>query len=116
MKIDSVDNFVAAKVPAENREIVAAIRAFMRERAPQAVETYSYKMPVWKVKSIVAFVGSVSPDVTLGFPHGTLFEDKYKLLQGRGRVSRHLRFKTIDDVKRTALAYYLKQSLKLDAK
>ena len=116
MTIDSVDAFVKAKVPARHQAIVATIRSIMRECAPDAAEAYSYKMPVWKANGIVAFMGSVEPDITLGFPRGTQFADRYKVLQGRGRVSRHIRFKTIDDVKKTVLSYYIRQSLKLDKK
>jgi uncharacterized protein len=115
MTIETVDAFVKAKVKPEFRPIVAAIRKVMRARAPKAEEAISYGMPVWKGKRIFAFIGSTKNDVKLGFSRGLRFEDKYKLLAGRGRASRHLRFKTGDEVKTPILGYYIRQALKEDA-
>ena len=36
------------------------------------------------------------------------------LLQGVGKVSKHVKLKMLKDVKQTALRYYIKQALKLD--
>jgi hypothetical protein len=112
--IDSVDKFVKTKVPRERRATVAAIRARMGEIAPRAAETFSYMMPVWKVGGIVAYLTASKRDVTLGFVGGDRFEDRYGLLKGGGKSTRHLKFKAPEDVKTTVLSYYVKQALKHD--
>ncbi len=114
MTMGTVDAFVKAKVKPEYRPIVEAIRKVMQARAPKAEETIAYGMPVWKGKRIFAFIGSTKNDVKLGFSRGMRFEDKYKLLAGRGRASRHLRFKTADEVKAPILGYYIRQALRED--
>jgi hypothetical protein len=43
-------------------------------------------------------------------------EDKYNLLKGVGKSSKHIKFKNVDQVKREVLAYYVKQALELDSK
>jgi hypothetical protein len=114
VKIDSVDAFVKAKVQPEHREVVGAIRAVMRGRALKVTEEFSYRMPVWKAGGIVAYLSAGKKAVTLGFVRGNRFEDKYALLKGRGKSSRHLKFRSADDVKKSVLVYYVRQALKLN--
>jgi len=45
---------------------------------------------------------------------GAAFEDKYGLLRGVGKHARHVKLKTLEDVKKTALRYYVRQALKFD--
>jgi len=113
-KIDTVDDFVRQKVALEFAPVVALLRQVMGEVAPGAVETISYGMPVWKGNRIFAFISPTKKDVTLGFSRGTRFEDRYGLLGGRGRVSRHLKFRTVEAIKKTVLRYYIRQALQLD--
>ena len=42
---------------------------------------------------------------------GADFEDKYGLLQGVGKVSRHVKLTSLADVNATALRYYIKQAV-----
>lgn len=115
-KYKTVDAYVKGEVKPEHRPIVASIRAAIREAAPKAAEMISYGIPLWRGNSHIAFIGSVKNDIKLGFVRGLKFEDKYKLLKGRGKVTRHLVFKTPGDVKKTMLRYYIRQAVKLDTK
>jgi len=44
------------------------------------------------------------------------FEDKYNLLRGVGKVSKHVKIKNLADANKDALRYYIKQALEFDAK
>ena len=98
------------------RPVLAAVREIMRESAPKATEMLSYGIPLWVGSRHIAFIGSVKNDIKLGFVNGLKLEDKYQLLKGKGKVTRHLVLKSVDDVSKTVLRYYIKQALKLDAK
>ena len=52
----------------------------------------------------------------LSFTHGLEFEDKYKLLKGVGKVSKHLKFKKAEDVDIEILGYYVRKALEIDSK
>jgi len=110
----TVDEFVYTRVLPEFRETVEAIRRAMRELAPEAQEVISYGIPAYRVKRIVALISPTKKDITLAFTHGVEFEDKYGLLRGVGRVSRHLKFKRAADVNKEILFYYIRQALELD--
>jgi hypothetical protein len=116
MTINSVDDFVGRRVAPEHQAIVAALRKMMRECAPTAKEQISYGIPAWKQIRIIAVISPTKKDVTFAFSRGAEFSDKYGLLRGVGKVSRHVKIKTLKDINKTALRYYIKQALKLDAK
>ena len=114
MKTITVDEFVKQKVLPEYRPVAAMIRKLMREAAPAAREYVAYGIPVWKGNKIFAVISPNKKGITFSFTHGSEFEDKYDLLRGVGKVSRHLKIADIKDVNKTALRYYIKQALKID--
>jgi uncharacterized protein YdhG (YjbR/CyaY superfamily) len=109
-----VDEFVKSRVLPEYRDIVGLIRQYMHELAPDAQEMISYGIPAYKGNKVFAVISPTKKDITLSFSHGKEFEDKYGLLQGIGKVSKHLKFKRADEVKKEVLEYYIKQALDLD--
>ncbi len=111
-----VDEFVEKRVLPEYRDIVQLIRQYMRELAPDAQESISYGIPAYKMNKIFAVISPTKKDITLSFAHGREFEDKYGMLKGVGKVSKHLKFKKASEVKKEVLEYYVKQALELDSK
>jgi uncharacterized protein YdhG (YjbR/CyaY superfamily) len=114
-RMPTVHEFISRRVQPEHREIVQKIRKLMGELAPSATEILTYGILGWKVKRIIAVVSPTRKDITLAFSRGASFEDKYGLLQGAGKVSKNLKFKDAKDVKKTILAYYIKQALRAEA-
>ena len=111
----TVDALVKAEADRELRPVVEAVRSAMRDMAPKIEEFVGYSMPMWRGRGHLAFMSSMKGDVKLGFVAGLKLEDRYKLLKGKGKVTRHLIFKTVDDVKPTVLRYYIRQAVKIDA-
>jgi hypothetical protein len=116
MKITTVDEFVKQKVAPEHRAIVSRLRALMKKRAPEAKEAISYGILAWKMKRLVAVVNATKHHITFAFSGGARFEDKYGLLQGVGKVSRHVKLTSLADVNATALRYYIKQAVAFETK
>jgi hypothetical protein len=116
MAIKTVDEFVQQKVLSEFHDVVAVLRRLMRECAPHATEMMSYGIPAWKGKRMLAVISPTKKDITFAFSRGAEFEDKYGLLQGVGKVSKHVKIKRVEDINKAALRYYVKQALKLDAR
>ena len=112
----TVDDFIEAKVLPEFRPIVAMIRELMRECAPNVKEVISYGIPAYKAKRLLAVISPTKKDITFAFSRGAEFEDKYDLLRGVGKVSKHVKIKKLADVNMEALRYYIKQSLEFDEK
>ena len=116
MPTQTVDSFVKQKVPAELKPIVESVRGLMREWAPKADEKISYGMLVWSGNLIFAWVIPTTKHITFGFMQGVYFEDKYGLLKGTGKHARHVKLKTLEDINKTALRYYVRQALAADKK
>lgn len=116
MKITSVDEFIDQKVQPEHREIVEMLRGLMREVAPAAKELISYGILAWRANLILAVVSPTKKDITFAFSKGAQFEDKFGLLRGVGKVSKHVKIKDLQAVNREALEYYIRQALRLDTK
>jgi len=116
MKITTIDEFLERRVLPEHRPIVALLRKMMREHAPEAKEQISYGILMWKENRGLAVISPTKKDITFAFSRGAKFEDKFGLLQGVGRVSKHVKIKDVKDVPKAALKYYIKQAVQLDAK
>jgi hypothetical protein len=112
----SVNEFVNGRVLPEFREVVELIRANMREMAPGVQEMISYGIPAYKGKRILAVISPTKKDITFSFSRGSQFEDKYGMLKGVGKSSKHIKFKKAGDVKKEVLAYYIRQALEFDVK
>jgi hypothetical protein len=110
----TVDDFVKARVLPEYRDIVAELRKIMREAVPEATETISYGIPTYRRKRALAVISPTKRGITLAFSRGAEFEDRYGLLEGVGKVSKNVRMRSLKDVDKAALRYYIRQALALD--
>jgi hypothetical protein len=110
----TVDEFVKQRVLPEYRDIVAELRALMRECAPDAREVVSYGVPMYKQRRTLAVISPTKKGITFALSKGAVFEDRYGLLEGEGKVSRNVRMKDLKQVNRVALRYYIKQAVDFD--
>lgn len=110
----TVDEFVKTKVSPQYQPIVAELRKFIRQTAPNLAEVMSYGIPNYRGRRGVAVISPAKTHITLAFSRGAEFEDKYGLLEGVGKVSKNVRFRDVSDLNKEALRYYFKQALKFD--
>ena len=112
----TVDEFVQAKVLPELQPVVALIREMMKEYAPNVKELISYGIPAYRAKRIIAVISPTKKDITFAFSRGAQMEDKYNLLRGVGKSSKHVKIKRVAEANREALRYYIQQALEMDEK
>lgn len=110
----TVDEWVAKNVPAEHRDLVAALRALLKKNMPGADEVISYNMPVYRFEKPIAWINAGKSGISVGFRDGTQIEDKHRLLKGSGKGARNVSMKKVDDINATALGDYIRQAVKLD--
>ena len=115
-EIMTVDKFVKTRVLTEFQPVVAMIRDLMKECAPNAQEIISYGIPAYRVKRIIAVISPTKKDITFAFSHGAKFEDRYNLLRGVGKASKHVKIKRVADANIEALRDYIHQALEFDSK
>jgi hypothetical protein len=107
---------VEERVLPEFRDIVAILRALMRECAPQATERISYGLPMWIGNSTLAWISPSKQGITFGFTYGREFEDRYGLLKGAGKHARHVKIRNLADANQEALRSYIRQALERDSR
>lgn len=113
--VTTVDEFVSVRVLPEHRDIVATLRALMKEHAPAVQEVISYGIPAFRGRRILAVISPTKKDITFAFSRGAEFEDKYGLLRGVGNVSKHVKIRDLDHLNAEAIRYYIKQALDMDS-
>ena len=116
MSAMTVDEFVLARVLPELRPAVAMLRKLMKESAPGVTEIISYGIPAYKGRKILAVISPTKKDITFSFSRGGQFEDKYGLLRGVGKSSKHVKIKNPSEANLDALRDYIRQALEFDAK
>ncbi len=114
MPFRTVDEFVQARVLPEHRDVVARLRTLMREHAPGVHETIFRCIPGFRGKGMIAVINPTKKDITFAFARGADFDDKYGLLRGVGKDSRHIKISSIERFNEDAFLYYLRQALELD--
>jgi hypothetical protein len=92
------------------------LRRLVRENAPGTTEIMFRGVPAFKGKGILAVISPTRKDITFSFSKGAAFKDRYGLLRGAGKISRHLKIRSPEAVSPAALRYYLKQALDLDSR
>ncbi len=110
----NVDEFIQAKVLPQFHPVVEAIRALMRETAPEASEAIAYGIPVFKMRRIIAVISPTKKDITFSFSRGAEFEDRYGLLKGEGKVSKVVKIRRVEEMNVEALKYYIRQAVDLE--
>ncbi|MDD1718807.1 MAG: SRPBCC domain-containing protein [Methanoregulaceae archaeon] len=111
----TVDEFVKTRVLPDLQPVVTMLRELMHETAPDAIEGIRYGIPTYKGRRIFVFISPTKKDITFAFSRGSEFEDRYGLLKGRGKVSKHVKIKNLQGVNKDALRYYIRQARELDA-
>jgi hypothetical protein len=112
----TVDEFVAQEVRPEFRGIVTELRALLRKHAPKATESIYYGLPMYTDGKPLAWISPSKTGIKLTFQMGASFEDKYGLLKNPSKHSKNVTMRTVEDVNKTALRYYIKQAVELSAK
>ncbi len=115
MPSKTVDEFVQSRVLPEHRAVVAKLRTLMREHAPGVQETIFRGIPGFKGRTMIAVINPTKKDITFAFARGADLEDKYGLLRGVGKESKHIKINSLESFKEDAFLYYLKQALELDS-
>ncbi len=111
----AVEEFLKQKVLPQYMEIVEKLRCLIHDASPDVKETISYGILAFKKNRIIAVLNPTKNGITLAFSRGAEFDDKYGFLQGVGKVSKNLRFKSADEISEEAVRYYIQQALQKDA-
>ena len=78
---------------------------------PQTKEKVMYGGIMFSLANDYGGIFSYKNHISFEFTAGANFDDPGKLLEGKGKFRRHLKFRSIEDIENKNLSYYLKQLL-----
>lgn len=113
MPARTVDEYVHA-LPAEQAEIVSALRHLVRSAAPKAVETVKWAQPVYEQGGPMIFIKAHKAHVNFGFWRGAEMADPDGLLEGDGDRMRHIKLTSRRDIRPTAFKALVRQAVRLN--
>ena len=102
----------------EVQEISRSLRSLIFENAPDISENIYPKMRLIrygvegnKLKGIVCHIAPMKAAVNFGLYRGAKLPDPSKLMEGTGKMLRHVKIKNITESKKAALSSLLKAAL-----
>jgi hypothetical protein len=99
------------------QEAANQLRAFMKKTLPKVKEGINpWHIPIFESNGPICYYMAGKNHITLGFIRGTSLPDPEGLLEGTGKNLRHVKIKSLDDLKQKGLRELLKSAAALNAK
>ncbi len=95
----------------EKTKVIISIRKIVLKLYPQAEEEIKYGGIVYIIdKRLFTGIFMRKNHISIEFDNGYEMSDADDLLEGKGKLRRHLKIRTANDIKNKKVEYYLKQS------
>jgi len=115
MKLNpKIENFISDTlfVDEEKGELLVFLRKLVLNYFPKTSEEIKYGGLVFIIgKRLFCGIFIRKNHVSLEFDYGAEMSDPNKFLEGIGKYRRHLKIRSLDDIKNKNVDFYLKQSL-----
>jgi hypothetical protein len=99
-------------------DLALALRQIILEEAPDASESIYevYTVGIWfgftgKMKDMFCYITTHGKHVNLGFPRGATLPDLNRVLEGKGKTMRHIKFASERDLDRPFVRRYIQAAI-----
>ena len=98
-------------------EVAKAVRALVKKTVAGSEEYVNpWKIPSFDLNGPLCFYMVGKEHVTFGFVRGAILHDPEKLLQGTGKYLRHVKLRSVADVRRPGVRSLLEEAADLNRK
>ncbi|KPK80545.1 MAG: hypothetical protein AMS27_16850 [Bacteroides sp. SM23_62_1] len=80
------------------KEIMLTIRKMIFELVPDVGEAIKWGTPVYSRIKNICYMAAFKKHVTFAFYNGQMLKDPDGILEGTGKMMKHIKFKKIEDV------------------
>lgn len=101
-------------LPAPQKKPLTALRALVLASDSGMVETLKWSQPCYSLNKLVCYLQQAKSHVTLGFQQGAQLADPHGLLEGTGRMMRHLKIPLDSDINEPQVLALLACAIELD--
>jgi hypothetical protein len=109
--------FLAAHDP-HIADLAVALRELILDEAPDADESIYqvYTVAIWfgfsgKMKDMFCYIATSTDHVNLGFPRGARMPDPSRVMEGVGKIMRHVKFSSLADLEAPWVRRYIRESM-----
>jgi len=99
-------------------DLALALRELILEEAPDASESIYqvYTVAIWfgfsgKMKDMFCYIATSADHVNLGFPRGAKMPDPSRVMEGEGKIMRHVKFASLADLEAPWVRRYIRESM-----
>lgn len=99
-------------------DLALSLREIILEEVPDASESIYqvYTVAIWfgfsgKMKDMFCYITTYAGHINLGFPRGSTLPDPSHVLEGEGKVLRHIKFTSQRDLERPFVHRYIQASI-----
>ncbi len=109
-----VDAYIRTKNP-KLQPVAMGLRALIKAVAPQVKEgVNSWGLPMFDSSGPFGYFMIGKSHVTFGLYSGTSLDDPEKLLEGTGKSLRHVKLRSVEDLKRAGLRKLVKSAIRFN--
>ena len=95
-------------------EILNTLRKIVFNNFPDVKERMMYGGILFSDTHDFGGVFVYAKHISFEFSNGYLFDDPEKILEGKGKYRRHLKFRSLDDIETKKATYFIKQSKRIE--
>lgn len=97
------------------QEIIRGLRELIRDVVPEVTETVNpWGIPTFELNGPMCYFMVATKHITFGFPRGTSLTDPEGLLEGTGKNMRHVKLRTVEDLRREGLRELVEEAARLN--
>ena len=111
---DPVAAFIE-KMPDQQQAIARTLRDLVRQSASTLRESIKWGCPCYAGKGNVCSIMSYADHVNLALFRGAELADPDRLLEGTGKAMRHVKFRSVKDIRKRAVAALIGAATVLDS-
>jgi hypothetical protein len=95
--------------PTEQSEMLEVLRGLIHETVGNVSEEIKWGFPVFAQAKDFAYLRLAKKHITLGFYHIDKLKDPQGLLEGEGKIFKHIKIRKLEDIKSQMIEEWLQQ-------
>jgi hypothetical protein len=93
--------------PAPQKEIMLIIRELIYKIVPDATEAFKWGSPAFSRIKTICYLASFKKHVTFAFYDGRMLKDPDGILEGTGKIMKHIKLKRLEDMDEDQLSKWI---------
>jgi hypothetical protein len=110
LKNPEVDKYISELTPPLDR-ISEELRGIVHETAPDIVEHFLFSQPWFFYYGPMCYIRVRKGYVYFGFKTGVALKDPHDLLEGKGKMMRHVKMNTLAGIPRKQIITWIKEAI-----